>query len=231
MNHKLVIIAVLLIIIALFSIATLFKRKRDLVELSGLPITWPPADEIAAIWCGTGTRTASAEAAIISCNSDCYALIRYWIFFPADVEFSKEIPIEVWKNGSRIFERNVTMVKKAESIYIQTPVLLVKLPMDSELRIGDLKLEIPGCLKAVPHPPQVIYTRGIVKNWESPVKGINLVKLSDHIFLARWNGSASISCGSISLDLRQLDVGKGDLAIISADEGCKIKINGEEVPL
>ncbi len=227
------IIVVVLIALAIFSVIVLFMKrgKGKEVEVSELPIAWPPADELVARWCGSGTKMASTEVAVISCNSDCYALVRYWIFFPADVELSKEIPIEIWENGSKIFEKNVTMVKKIRSIYVQTPVLLVRLPAGSELRIGDSKVKVPDCLKGILHPPQVIYTRGIVENWENPVKGLNLVKLSDHIFLARWEGSARISCGNASLDLRQLDIRKGDLAIISAGERCKIEVNGRDVPL
>ncbi len=227
-------IVAILVVLAIFSAILLFVRKRGKekeAETFKLPIVWPPAEELAASWCGSGTRMASMEVAVLSCNGDCYALVRYWVFFPADVGFTKEIPLEIWKNGSRIFEENITMIKKTKSMYIQTPVLIARLPPSSELRMGDSKVKVPDCLKKIPHPPQVIYTRGIVKNWESPVEGLNLVKISDHVFLARWKGSAKISCGSISLELRQLDLEKGDLAIISANEGCKIEVNGKEVPL
>ncbi len=232
MNRVLMAIVLLLIVLALISLTIMFKRKEEKeVNLSALTVAWPPAGEISARWCGSGTRMASAEAAIISCDDECYALMRYWVFFPADVEVRREIPIEIWKGDSEILEENVTMLKEAGSIYIQTPVLLVKLPRGSELRIGDSRIRIPDCAKGTLRPPQVIYTRGIVRNWETPAEGLDLVKLSDHIFLARWKGQARISCGDLSLDLKELDVARGELAIIAAGEGCEIEVSGRKVPL
>ncbi len=225
-------VAILVVVAALLLIALIYlptgeSGKADVKEL---PIAWPPAGELLTRWCSSGSRSASVEAALISCEGDCYTLVRYWVFFPADVEIRKDIPVRVSEGGEVILERNVTFYKRLMDMYIHTPVLLLKLPEGAVVTIANESVEIPSCSEHRLVPPQVIYTKGIFTGWKQPVEGLKYVRLMGGVYALNWTGTAKLTCGTLTLSLREL--GENELAIVSVTKGgCDVEVGGRRTHL
>ncbi len=223
---------VLVVIAALLLIALTYSsvggpEKADVEEL---PVAWPPAEELLTRWCSSGSRSASVEAALISCDGECYALLRYWVFFPADVEIKKEIPVKITEGSEVILEKNVTFFKRLMDMYVHTPVLLLRVPEGAAVTVANESVEIPGCSEHRLAPPQVIYTKGIFASWKQPVEGLKYVQLMDGVYALNWTGTAKLSCGTLSISLREL--GKNELAIVSVKRGgCDVVVGGRRAHL
>ncbi|RLE73801.1 MAG: hypothetical protein DRJ56_08595, partial [Thermoprotei archaeon] len=168
------VIAVALLLIALAYMSVGGPVKPDLEEL---PVAWPPASELPTRWCSSGTRSSSVEAAIVSCEGECYILLRYWIFSPKDVEIRRKIPVEVRSDGEVVFRRDVSFYKGPKSLYISTPVMLVRVPEGAVVSVANNSVEIPRCSGHRPSPPQVIYTEKTSKGWMEPSEGLKCVRL------------------------------------------------------
>ncbi len=217
----LVVVAALLLIALAYSSVSGPKKA----EVRELPIAWPPAEELLTRWCSSGSRSASVETALISCEDGCYALLRYWAFFPADVEIRKEIPVEIREGNEVILERNVTFYKRLMDMYVHTPVLLLRMPEGAVVTVANESVEIPGCSEYRLAPPQVIYTKGIFTGWKQPVEGLKYVRLMNGVYALNWTGTAKLSCGTLSLSLREL--GENELAIVSVKKGgCDVEVGG-----
>ncbi|GEM_PF-1374583 len=221
------VVAAALLLIALAYSSVNGPKKADIEEL---PVSWPPADELLTRWCSSGSRSASVETALISCDGECYALLRYWVFFPADVEIRKEIPIEIMEGDEVILERNVTFYKRLMDMYVHTPVLLLRMPEGAAVKVANESVEIPDCSEHRLVPPQVIYTRGIFTNWRQPVQGLKYIKLMDGIYVLNWTSTVKLSCGTLSLSLREL--AENELAIVSVKKGgCDVEVSGRRAHL
>ncbi|MDK2384148.1 MAG: hypothetical protein QI199_04990 [Candidatus Korarchaeota archaeon] len=226
-------VAIVLVIVAALQLIALAyssvsgPRKADVEEL---PIAWPPAEELLTRWCSSGSRSASVETAMISCEGECYALLRYWVFFPADVEIRREIPVKIMEGDEVILEKDVTFYKRVMDMYIHTPVLLLRMPEGTAVKVANESVEIPGCSKHRLVPPQVIYTKGIFTSWKQPVQGLKYIRLMDGVYALNWAGTAKLSCGTLSFSLKEL--GENELAIVSVKKGgCDVEVAGRRAHL
>lgn len=221
-------VALLLLLVAILLILLAYTHSGgpDRADLIELPVEWPHGEENLPYWCGSGTKTASAEAVLISCGGDCYALLRYWVWFPADVEMRKEVPVELRMGDELLLRRNVTLYKGIGNMYIQTPVILIRIPEGGSVKVADSSLEIPACSREKPALPHVIFTRGSFERWEEPLKGFRYIRLMRGLYAATWNGTAELSCNAHSIPLRELR--RGEIAIISV-EGCNLEVEAGKV--
>ena len=228
-----VVTALLLLALAYFSASG--SRKADVMEL---PVEWPPADELRARWCGSGSRSASLEAALLSCDGDCYALLRYWVFLPSNAELKKELTVEVREDGEVILERDVPFYKGSGDMYVHTPVLLLRMPEGATVTVANESIRISECSERELVPPQVMYTRArgrvgggsALSNWKQPIEGLKYIRLTDGVYVLNWTGTAKLSCGTLSLSLREL--GENELAIVSVKKGgCDVEIGGKRAHL
>ncbi len=220
-----------LVVAALIIILNLTGPRGEEVKISELNVAWPELKELPGRWCGSGTRSASAEAVLISCDERCHALLRYWMFAPMDVELEMNLSLEIWKDGKKIGERTIVARKETTGLYIQTPVILLTIPKGAEVRISKSSIRIPDCAGNEWRPPQIIYIRGALDGWKQVSKGLEVVRLSDGLFAVRWRGRAKLVCGSIAMDLREIHPEKGELALISVGKGCEVEVEGRRVTL
>jgi len=135
-------------------------------EVSELEIRWPGPEETSGRWCGSGTRSASIETILISCDEKCHLLLRYWIFTPMSTDVEENIPLETLKNGRKIGEENIVARKEKTSMYIQTPVVLLTIPNDAEIRVFESSVKIPHYTGRDWRSPQVIYVKGSLSGWK-----------------------------------------------------------------
>ena len=81
-----------------------------------------------------------------------------------DVE--ENIPLEILKDGRKIGEENIVARKEKTSMYIQTPVVLLTIPNDAEIRVFESSVKIPHCTGRDWRSPQVIYVKGSLSGWK-----------------------------------------------------------------
>ena len=196
-------------------------------EVSELEIRWPGPEETSGRWCGSGTRSASIETILISCDEKCHLLLRYWIFTPMSTDVEENIPLEILKDGRKIGEENIVARKEKTSMYIQTPVVLLTIPNGAEIRVFESSVKIPHCTGRDWRSPQVIYVKGSLSGWKR-IGGLELIPLSDGLFAVRWRGGAKLSCGSVSMDLREIS-SEGEFALISVGKGCNVEVGGQSI--
>lgn len=218
--------ALLLVLLSSFYLYKMSERA----SVKELKIIWPNPDEISVRWCSANLSRSYLESALISClGNSCYSLVRYLVYFPTDDEFERELPIEIWQGDQRIFKSNVTIFKRSYTLYIQTVALIVKLPRDAEVRVLNLSLKPAECLKVELSPPQVIYTRGVIDDWIALQNGFRFHKIFDDLYAASWRGNASLICGDVEINLRELKT--SEVAIISLEGRCYVELNGVKSPL
>ncbi|MEM0036877.1 MAG: hypothetical protein QXK99_05580 [Candidatus Korarchaeum sp.] len=217
------------LLLVLFSSFYLY-RISERASVKELKIVWPDPSEISARWCSANSSYRYLESALISCRGgSCYSLVRYLAYFPTDDEFEENLPFEVWQGSQRILETNVTAFKRNYTLYIQTVALIVKLPRDAEVRVLNLSLKPAECLRGELIPPQVVYTRGIIDDWITLQNGFRVRKIFDDLYAASWKGNASLICGNVKVNLRELRT--SEIAIISLNGRCDLELNGIKSPL
>ncbi len=224
MSWKLLILVLIAILIILY-----LASYRGEVRISKLEIAWPSPEEVIGRWCGSGTRSASIEVILISCDEECHALLRYWMFAPTNGEVEKNVPIEIWKDGRKIGGESVVARKGKTGMYVQTPVMLLTIPNGAEIRVFGSSVKIPYCTGRDWRSPQVIYVKGSLNGWKQ-VGDLELISLSDGLFAIRWKGKAKLSCGDISVDLKGICSENG-FALVSVVDGCNLEVGERSIVL
>jgi hypothetical protein len=219
-----------IILLALLSSFYLYKMSEE-ASVKELKILWPDLDEVSSRLCVVNSTYHYLESALLSCEGSCYSLVRYRIYFPTDDELEMSLPLQILRDGKVLLSTNVTAFKRNYTVFIQTVALLVKFPRGAEIKILNMSIRPDECLKSEIRPPQVIYTRGIIDDWILLKNGFRICKIFDDVYASTWRGNASLICGGIKVNLRNIEPTKWEIAIISLKGRCEVELNGERAPI